>query len=110
MIDGTCIEWLAHRKHRSDNTSGFRGVSRNKNGTYRATIDFEKERFYIGIYKDFEQAVQHRLEVEELIHDGFVNAYYDWIRRAENDPQWAEKNPLVFEVKKENGSFMVITN
>lgn len=110
MVDGTCIEWLKSRKHRSDNTSGFRGVSRNKSGTYRATIGFKKERFYIGTYKTFEQAVEHRLEIEGLIHDGFVKAYDEWAQRAESDPQWAEENPLVFDVKKENGNFMVITN
>lgn len=109
MVDGTCIEWLSNRKHRSDNTSGFRGVSRNKCGTYRATIGFKKERFYIGTYKTFEQAVEHRLEAERLIHDGFVEAYYAWTRKAENDPQWAEENPLVFKVKKENGNLRVIT-
>lgn len=108
-IDGTCIEWLEHRKHRSDNTSGFRGVSLGKNGTYRVTIGFKKERFYIGSFKTFEQAVEHRLEVEELIHDGFVKAYYEWAEKADADPEWAAENPLIFEVKKENGSFMVIT-
>lgn len=110
LIDGTCVEWLKSRKSRSDNTSGFRGVSRNKNGTYRAMIGFKKERFYIGTYKTFEQAVEHRLEAEELIHAGFVKAYDEWSERAENDPQWAEENPLIFEVKKENGRFQIITN
>lgn len=110
MVDGTCIEWLKYRKHRSDNTSGFRGVFRSQNGTYRAMIGFKKERFYIGTYQTFEQAVEHRLEIEELIHDGFVKAYDEWAKRAENDPQWADENPLIFDVKKENGNFRVITN
>lgn len=110
MIDGTCIEWLEHRKYRCDNTSGFRGVSVTKSGTYKVTIGFKKKRFYIGTYKTFEQAVEHRLEVEELIHDGFVKLYYAWVRKAENDPEWAEENPLVFKVEKENGNFLVITD
>lgn len=110
MVDGTCVEWLERRKHRSDNTSGFRGVSLNKNGTYRVTIGFKKERFYIGTYRTFEQAVGHRLEAEELIHDGFVRAYHTWKDRAEADPKWAAENPLVFEVKKQNGSFLIHTN
>ncbi len=109
-VDGTCIEWLERRKHRCDNTSGFRGVSVRKNGTYRVTIGFKKKRFYIGTYQTFEQAVEHRLEIEELIHDGFVKAYYEWVKKADNDAEWAEENPLIFEVKKENGNFLVITD
>ena len=32
MVDGTCVEMLEKRKHRSDNTSGFRGVYQLRNG------------------------------------------------------------------------------
>lgn len=110
MVDGTCVEWLEHRKHRSDNTSGFRGVYLSKNGTYQVMIGFKKERFYIGTFKTFQQAVGKRLEAEELIHDGFVKAYYAWKKRAEKNSGWAVENPLIFEVKKQNGSFLIITN
>ena len=34
-VDGTCVEWLEKRKHRSDNSSGFQGVSKTGNGKYR---------------------------------------------------------------------------
>jgi len=107
MVDGTCVEWLEHRKHRSDNTSGFRGISVTASGTYRVTIGFKKERFYIGTYKTFQQAVKHRLEAEALIHDGFVKAYYEWMEKAADDPEWALENPLVYEVQKKNGGFQV---
>lgn len=50
------------------------------------------------------------LSIEALIHDGFLKAYYAWAQKAAYDPQWAEENPLLFEVKKQNGSFVVITN
>ena len=31
FVDGTCVEWLKYRTSRSDNTSGFRGISRSGN-------------------------------------------------------------------------------
>lgn len=109
-VDGTCIEWLEKRKFRSDNTSGFRGVYRTKNGRYRVTIGFKKKRFYIGTYGKYEEAVEARLEIEHLIHDGFVQAYYDWKKKAEQDKVWADENPLQFEVERRNGDLYVVNS
>ncbi len=106
-IDGTCIEWLESRKHRSDNSSGFRGVTALPNGKYRAGIGFKKRRFHIGVYDTYDQAVEARLEAEELIHSGFVEAYRDWTLAAEKDPLWAGENPLVFEVEKTDTGFRI---
>lgn len=102
-IDGTCLECLENRKYRRDNTSGFRGVSSLKNGRYRVSIGFKRQRFHIGTFTDFDQAVQARLEAEHLIHDGFVSAYRRWIESG-------TEKPLVFEVEKINGAFHVITD
>lgn len=107
-IDGTCVEWLEKRKHRSDNTSGFRGVTALPSGKYRVGIGFKKKRFHIGTFATYDEAVAARLEVEELIHTGFVEAYKEWIVQAEADPDWAAEHPLVFEVEKRNGDFYVI--
>lgn len=108
-IDGTCVEWLEKRKHRSDNTSGFRGVYQRKNGRFRVNIGFKKQRFYIGSYQTFEEAVRARLEAEEKIHDRFVKAYYLW-KEKNNSLADCEKLPFVFEVEKKNGQLVVITN
>ena len=103
LIDGTCIEWLDGRKFRSDNTSGFRGVFRKKNGKYSVSIGFKKKIYYVGTFEEFSDAVDARLRVEKMIHDGFVEAHEYWMQRAERDPKWAEKNKFTFEVSKENG-------
>lgn len=108
-IDGTCVEWLEKRKHRSDNTSGFRGVYHTKSGHYRVTIGFKGKRFYLGTYKNYQEAVNVRLEAEEQIHDKFVRAYYIWKQEAgagENE----EAQPLIFEVERIDGDFHVTTN
>lgn len=101
-IDDTCVEWLEKRKHRSDNTSGFRGVYLS-HGKFRASIGFKKKRFYIGTYNTFEEAVQARLEAEELIHGGFVKAYYAWQEKGGD-------TPFIFEVEKVDGWFRIHTN
>lgn len=108
-IDGTCVEWLEKRKHRSDNTSGFRGVYCLKNGHYRAGIGFKKQRYHIGTYKTFEEAVAARLRVEANIHDKFVQAYYVWKEKYSSLPEH-EQEPFFFEVEKVNGEFVVSTN
>ena len=107
LIDGTCIEWLDGRKMRSDNNSGFRGVFKKKNGRYSVTIGFKKKIYWIGCYEDYEDAVQARLIAEKKIHGAFLRANEIWQEKYLQDPEWGEKNPLVFEVSKENGVLIV---
>lgn len=110
-VDGTCVEHLEKRKHRNDNTSGFRGVVRLKNGSYMVNIGFKGKQYYVGRYKSYTDAVAARLEAENIIHGGFLRAYYIWEKQARENPGgWADMNPLVFEVEKINGSFRVKTN
>lgn len=107
MLDGTCLEILENRKYRSDNTSGFRGVYRMRNGNYKATIGFKRQRFHIGTYADYAMAVEARLEAEELIFKGFLDDYHAWKKRGGNDPEWARKHPFVFDVEKRDGNFEI---
>ena len=65
LIDGTCIEWLDGRKSRSDNTSGFRGVFKKKNGKYIASIGFKKKIYHIGVFEEYSEAVDARLRAEK---------------------------------------------
>ena len=97
-IDGTCVEILENRKYRRDNKSGFRGVSQMKNGKYRVDIGFKRKRYYIGTFDTFNEAVEMRLNAEHLIHDKFVEAYYEWKEKSDQDPEWGEKNALNFNI------------
>lgn len=106
-IDGTCVEILEKRKYRRDNTSGFRGVLKLTNGRYRADINFKGKRFYLGTYPDYKEAVNARLEAEEIIHNGFLEAYYQWKKKADMDPKWRESHPLIYEVEKKDGRLVV---
>ena len=107
LVDGTCVEWLEGRKWRADNSSGFRGVFRKKNGKYSVSIGFKKKIFYIGVFNKYEEAVDARLAAERLIHDGFLAAHRKWESMAEQDPKWAEENPFVFDVTKEDGRLVI---
>lgn len=108
--DGTCIEILEYRKHRRDNVSGFRGVFRLKSGKYRVSIGFKRKRYTVGTFENYEDACIARLKAEKIIHEGFIDAYYKWQKKAEEDPGWAQSNPLVFDVIKDRGELKVISS
>ena len=109
MVDGTCVEWLEKRKHRSDNTSGFRGVSLNDRGTWRASIGFQGKRYHLGTYATFEKAVAARLEAEDQLHAAFVRAYYRWQEKyGALAPQ--DRPPLHVEVSRRQNGFRVFSD
>ncbi len=106
-IDGTCVEILERRKHRRDNASGFRGVFQLKNGRYRVSIGFKGQRFYLGTYENYQEAVAVRLRAEEEIHGRFLEAYYRWKEKADEDPGWGETHPLKFQVDRQDGELVI---
>ena len=107
FVDGTCVEWLKNRKHRSDNTTGFRGVSLSGKGGYRVSIGFKGKRYHLGNFEEFDDAVTKRKEAESIIHESFIKAQEKWEKQASKDPVWAEKNPLYFAIKK-TGSILEV--
>lgn len=109
FVDHTCLEVLERRKSRSDNTSGFRGVSRGPDNKWLVTIGLQNKRYYIGLFSKFEDAVKARLRIEEVLHDGFVEAYQTWQDRAEADDSWAAKHPFYFNVMKNGQDFHIDT-
>lgn len=75
-VDGTCVEMLAARTVRRNNTSGVPGVDwLTKKQRWRASICFKGRRRYLGSYKKFEDAVKARKQAEEQLFDAFLDAY-----------------------------------
>lgn len=109
LIDGTCLEILENRKNRSDNKSGFRGVYQLKNGRFRVGIGFKGKKYHIGTTETLEEAICQRIEIEELVHDGFVKAYHIWEKENGKVPD-NEKIPFIYDVDKIDGEFQVHTN
>lgn len=109
FVDGTCVEWLNSRKTRSDNTSGFRGIYKTPAGRWKVMIGLQGERYYLGSFDNFDEAVKARLDAEELLHNGFVTAYKEWLRKASESEKWAEMHPFYFQVIKSGGVYRVVS-
>ena len=88
--------------------SGFRGVFQLKNcNRYRVDIGFKGKRYYVGLFDNYDEAVQARLAAENLIHNGFIQKWKEWNEKEKEDPKWGKEHPLVFDVKKEDGEIRV---
>ena len=109
LVNNTCIEVLEKRKHRKDNTSGFRGVSKGPDGKWMVTIGFQGKRYYEGLYSDYNDAVEARLSIEDALHTDFIETYQSWKQQAQSDEIWAQQNPFYFDVKKRGKEFHIHT-
>lgn len=83
-IDGTCVEMLAAKTVRRNNTSGVPGVDwRAAKQLWRATICFKGKRHYLGSYRRFEDAVKARKRAEENLFDKFLEEFAGSAERNE---------------------------
>lgn len=55
-------------KRKSNNTSGYTGVSVNKQGKYIAAISIGGKKHHLGTYEVLEDAVRARHEAEQKLH------------------------------------------
>ena len=75
-VDGTCVEMLRAKTVRRNNTSGVPGVDwRQSKGRWRASICFKGRRYYLGSYRQFEDAVRARKHAEEALHYKFLDEF-----------------------------------
>lgn len=65
-----------------------------------ASITFQKKTYYLGIYSDKEEAIRVRKQAEETVHREAAHFYEIWKKRADAEPEWAEKHPISFHVVK----------
>lgn len=84
------MDMLRSKKIPSDNTTGYKGVYFVR-GKYMAKSVFQKKQYFLGTYDNIGDAAQARQEAGEVLFDGH---YERWKRRAEEDPKWAEENPI----------------
>ena len=100
-VDGTAIEILESRKVPKDNTTGWRGVYLIR-GRYVAKIYFQKKAYYLGAFDSIEEAAAARREAEEVLFHGTAEYYRQWQARAQQNPQWAEANPVSIQVQQDS--------
>ena len=74
-VQNTRVSCLDKNDNNKNNTSGYNGVSRCKNGRYRAYIYFQRKQYYLGLYDTPEEAHKIRMIAEEKIYGGFKEWY-----------------------------------
>lgn len=83
FVEGTELGLLNTSIMFKHNTSGYRGVSRQKNGKYRAYICFKRKTYWLGVRDNIEEAVALRKEAEKNLFGNFLNWYKDNIKNNE---------------------------
>lgn len=68
FVDGTCVENILSKKLLKNNTSGYRGVSRKRNG-WQAYITYAGRCISLGSYDNLEDAVDARRKAEQKIRE-----------------------------------------
>ena len=87
---GTSISAIKATGLTAANTSGARGVTKNKNGRYVAYIGFRNKTRYLGSFDTLEEAAAARYAAERLIFDGVIEEYDN--QETDNINPHAESN------------------
>lgn len=78
LKEDTNISYLKLDKPIKSNKSGVTGVSfNNKENLWIANISFKKQRYYLGSFKNKEDAIKVRKEAEEKMHKEFIRSLKD---------------------------------
>ena len=107
-VGGTSIDLLKRKDPPSNNTTGVKGVYLVR-GRYIAKMVFQQKAYYLGTFTDLESAAEVRREAEDVVHKGTVDFYARWKIRAEQDPKWAEENPVQILVEQDDDLRLRIT-
>lgn len=73
-IDGTRISALKQKVNANSKT-GFKGISKIKDGKYIARIKFRGKDIHLGTYDDIEEAKKARKKAEELYFKPILDMY-----------------------------------
>lgn len=77
LVEGTNVAKINQDKLNKNNNSGYTGVHfHNQSKTWEAKIQFKGQRYYLGRYKNKEDAIKARKEAEEQYHKEFLEWYY----------------------------------
>lgn len=81
FTDGTSLLALKSRTGgmvNKNSATGANGVSKMKNGTYRAYINICRRQIYLGVYKTLEEAITAREEAQEKIYGAILRSHDGW--------------------------------
>ena len=75
-VDDTCIEFLEKMDvPLKTSKSGVRGVSLIRDGRYKAELTFRKKRYYLGTFRELDDAVKARKEAEIMVEE-YLEKYH----------------------------------
>ncbi len=76
FVEGTQLSKIRDMTPNKANTSGHRGIYyESKFNRYRAQIIFRGKRYYLGTYRDIEDAIKARQRAEEDFYGAFLEEY-----------------------------------
>lgn len=82
LVDGTNVEQIRSKKIRTNNNSGVTGVHwRKKEQRWAAALCFKGQRYFLGLYDSFADAVEVRKEAEQRYFGTFLADYEAKIAR-----------------------------
>lgn len=78
-LDSTLLSQLvASKKPRTDNSSGCTGVYFDKKSEkWCAYINFQKKRYFLGAFPEYQKSVEARKTAEKRLHDPIIRAQWD---------------------------------
>lgn len=76
FVDGTQLSKIRNMTPNAANTSGYRGVYyESRFDRWRAEIRFQRKRYYLGVYKNKDDAIKARQRAEEDMYGTFLDTY-----------------------------------
>ncbi len=86
VVEGTNLAAIGRKELIASNTSGIKGVRWDKSkNKWVAEIQFKKKRYFLGRYKDKEEAIQARKTAEEKLFGKFLKEYNDFLIAEADD-------------------------
>ena len=101
--DGTLVnELLNSRQINKNSTTGHRGVSRMKDGKYRAYITLRRKQIHLGTYNTLDEAIRARRDGEDLYFTPVIQEWTElhgkapaprgkYVRKTSDPPEYIEK-------------------
>jgi len=104
IIENTSISSIVASKKLSEkNTSGHTGVCFDKrNGKWYAYINYQKKRYFLGYYKNIDDAIAARKESEIQLHDPVVMEYFNnlTVDRKKEFIEYMKNNGMAVDIKQ----------
>ena len=99
FVDNTCLSAIVTaKKPNARNTSGYTGVYFDKrSGKWQAYINYQKKRYYLGLFGKIDDAVKARKLAEKHIHDPAIFEHWDRLTAT-------RKNEFIKYIREEKTS------